>query len=492
MRYPLLIGCLALATHGGDAGVRTPARIAASAADTAPAVMLVRRAMSADTGHDWTRFGWDVGRSSTSTAPAAIDAANVGSLRRQQVEIDGPVDASAVYLHDARVLGSTHDVFFVTTTYGKTLAIDADDGTILWRYTPPGYDGWDGTHQITTSTPVADPDREFLYAASPDGRIQKLAVADGHAVWSTAITKLPQREKIASPLNYWHGRVIATTGGYIGDAPPYQGHVAIIDGASGRLLHVWNSLCSDRPELIDPDSCVESGSAIWGRAGAVIDSTTGNIFVATGNGRWDGRTHWGDAVIELDSNATQLLGNYTPTNTDRLNASDDDLGSTSPVLLGGGYIAQGGKDGKIRLLGLRQIRGDAPHLGGELQTVHTPSGADMFTAPAVMHVGTATWLFAADRGGTAAWTLRDGRLQPTWKNGNGGTSPVVAGGLLYVYDPGGGLRVYEPRTGRQLTNLECDGGHWNSPIVADGRIALPEGSDNGRGAKGVLDIWRPQ
>src|SRR5439155_7144286 len=76
-----------------------------------------------------------------------------------------------------------------------------------------------------------------------------------------------------------------------------QGHVAVLDGASGTLEHVWNSLCSDRPGLLDPASCSESGSAVWGKAGAVIDSTTGNIFVATGNGRWDGRTHWGDAVL---------------------------------------------------------------------------------------------------------------------------------------------------------------------------------------------------
>lgn len=52
---------------------------------------------------------------------------------------------------------------------------------------------------------------------------------------------------------------------------------------------------------------------------------------------------------------------------------------------------------------------------------------------------------------------------------------MIAGGLLYVYDPGGGLRIYSPETGRQIARLECGSGHWNSPIVADGRVALPEG-----------------
>ena len=193
------------------------------------------------TGHDWTRFGWDAGRSNASTAPTGIDASNVGSMIRQQVHLSGTVDASAIYLSDVQVSGGAHNVFFVTTTYGKTIAVDADSGTILWTYTPAAYSSWVGSAQITTSTPVSDPDRQFLYAASPDGHIQKLAVADGHAAWSTAITSLPQREKIASSLNYFAGRIIATTGGYVGDAPPYQGHVAIVDAGSGQLLHVWNS-----------------------------------------------------------------------------------------------------------------------------------------------------------------------------------------------------------------------------------------------------------
>jgi outer membrane protein assembly factor BamB len=441
-------------------------------------------------GHDWTRFGWDAGRSSAPGDSMGITAANVDSLVRQQVTIDGTVDASAIYLHGVQVNGGPHDVFFVTTTYGKTVAIDADSGTVLWEFTPSGYAGWAGSAQITTSTPVADPDRANIYAAAPDGEIRKLAVADGHVVWNTAITLLPTREKIASPLNYYDGRVIATTGGYIGDAPPYQGHVAILDAASGQLLHVWNALCSDTLRLLTPANCAQSDAAIWGRAGAVIDTATGAIYVATGNALWDGVTYWGDATLELNRDATGMLGNYTPTNTAQLNASDLDLGSTSPVLLGGGLVAQGGKDGKIRLLDWSAMQGTTGHLGGEQQSVSTPSGSALFTAPAVLHTGTATWMFAADNGGTAAWTLTDGRLQPAWRNRNAGTSPVVADGLVFVYGPRGGLRVYEAATGRALADLACGAGHWNSPIVVDGRIALPEGNANRHRTTGVLDIWR--
>ena len=439
--------------------------------------------------HDWPRFGFDAGRSSAPGLNAGITAANVDSLVRQQVTLDGTVDASAIYLHGVTVKGATHNTFFVTTTYGKTIAIDADSGTVLWEYTPSGYAGWAGTAQITTSTPVADPDRASLYAAAPDGAIRKLSVADGSVAWTTAITLLPTREKIASSLNYWHGRVIATTGGYIGDAPPYQGHVAVLDAASGQLLHVWNSLCSDTLRLLVPAGCAESDAAIWGRAGAVIDTTNGQLYVATGNALWDGVTYWGDATLSLDSLATTMTGNYTPTNTAQLNTTDADLGSTSPVLMGGGLVVQGGKDGIIRLLTWSAMAGTTAHQGGEAQTVSTPSGTDLFTAPAVLH-GTTTMLFAADNGGTKAWTLTGGQLVQAWSNGNGGTSPVVVDGLAFVYGPGGGLRVYDAATGNPVTTLTCGSGHWNSPIVVDGRIALPEGNANNHSTSGKLDIWR--
>ncbi len=98
-------------------------------------------------------------------------------------------------------------------------------------------------------------------------------------------------------------------------------------------------------------------------------------------------------------------------------------------------------------------------------------------------------MFVADNGGTAAWQLRDSRLHAVWHNGTGGTSPFVADGLLFVYAQQGGLNIYVADTGQKLTTLPCGPGHWNSPIVVDGRIILPEGNANRHATEGVLDIW---
>ena len=451
--------------------------------------MAVTAAVQRAPAQSWPMFGGDVQSTSANLQPTGISAGNIRRLRHRVINLDGLADASAIYIHGATVHGARHDAIFLTTTYGRTMAVDADSGEVLWEYTPASYRDLAGTRQFTNSTPVADPDGQSIYAASPDGYVQKLATSDGRLLWRTSITELPVREKLASPLKLFRGRVIAVTAGYIGDRSPYQGHVAVLDGRSGKLLRVWNSLCSNRTELIRPSSCPQAQSAIWGRAGAIIDSGDGRILIATGNGDWNGTTDWADAVVELDSDATKMLGNYTPTNTEELNDDDLDLGSTSPVLLGGDLLAQGGKDGKIRLLSRQEIAGTTPHKGHELQVVSTPSGGDLLTQPAVWRHRDQTWMFAADDGGTEAWQLEGGRLHEEWRNDTGGTSPFEADGLLYVYAPAGGLNVYEASSGKRIATLPCGPGHWNSPIVVDGRIILPEGNANSRATTGVLDIW---
>src|SRR2546429_5336504 len=130
-------------------------------------------------GGDWPRFGYDAARHNAGPTRTGITAANVGRLRKQRVVLDGTVDASPIYLRGVTVRGRRHDTFFVTTSYGRTLAIDAGTGAILWTFTPSDYSSLAGSYRITNSTPVADPSSRFVYAASPDGLVHKLSVASG-------------------------------------------------------------------------------------------------------------------------------------------------------------------------------------------------------------------------------------------------------------------------------------------------------------------------
>jgi hypothetical protein len=447
---------------------------------------------------DWPEFGLDPSRSDASERATGITAANVALLRRRTVSLPGTVDSSPIYLHRVTVAGASRNVIVVTTSYGRTLAIDADSARVLWTFTPARYSSWAGSAQITTASPIADPGRAFVYAASPDGLIHKLSLAAGSedtsGTWPVSITRDPTREKIAAALNMVGRYVIAATGGYYGDAPSYQGHVVLIDRASGRVAGVFNSLCANRRGVIVPSSCRSSDSAVLSRAGGVVEPGGKRLLFSTGNGPWNGTTDFGDSVIELSLPSLHKRQAFTPTNQSSLNHSDTDLGSSGPALLGHDRVAIAGKDGVLRVLALSRLDGHPPgapeRLGGEVQRLAIPGGAELFTAPAVWHHRGHTTMFIADASGTAAYVLRSGRLYRAWINGNSGTSPVMAGGLLYVYDPGeGGINVYRPSSARPIARLGGRSGHWNSPIVADGHVAEPEGNANDHALTGTIEIF---
>ncbi len=454
---------------------------------------------------DWPTFDYRPARTGVGPADTGITARDLGDLTLRKVDLDGTVDSSAVELHAIDIRGRPRDLIVITTTYGKTIALDASTGARLWEYVPAGIDRYQGTAQVTTASPTVDPDRRYVYAASPDGYIHKLALATGHQVWSRQVTFDPRHEKLASALNVSGPWVVIATGGYYGDAPPYEGHVMTINRTSGRVAHVWNAECSYRHRLIAAASCsvtnTQGDDAIWARGGAVIEPGSGRILVATGNGPFNGSTNWGDSVLELTPDASRLLHSWTPPNQAQLDASDTDVGSTAPALLpavNGMHLAvQGGKDGKLHLLDLDRLNGTrggaSARLGGELDEVSSPGSTQVFTAPAVWTSGGRAYVFVADNSGTAAYVLVGGhrpRLRVAWQNSTSGTSPVVAGGLLYVYDQSDALMtIRQPTSGVLLKSLPSQTGHWNSPIVVGGRIILPTGNYMSQSSTGVLDIY---
>jgi outer membrane protein assembly factor BamB len=451
-------------------------------------------------GGDWLMFGFDPQSSSSGPAHTGITAGNLHTLRRITVHLPGTVDSSAVELSGVPVAGATRDVAIMTTAYGRTVALDAASGRVLWVFSPASAGRLQGSPQVTTAAPVLDPDRQYVYVTSPDGFVRKLTVAGGHQVWGTRVTSDPTREKLAAALKLADGELIAVTDGYDGDAPAYQGHVVTIDPANGRITHVFNTLCSNVHTLIDPPSrCHASDSAIWGRPGSVIEPDTGNILVATGNGPFNGHTDWGDSVLEL-SPSLRLLHNWTPRDQQQLDSGDADLGSTEPALLpfhGGLRLAvQGGKSGLLNLLNLNRLDGTAgaaqPRTGGELQTVEAPGRTDVFSQPAVWRSSSGrVYVFVTTGAGTEAYYVTAGHhLRRSWQNSQAGTSPVVAGGLLYVFDEQRGvLDVLNPASGHLYRALPAAPGHWNSPIVVGGRIILPVGDYHDHAGSGIAYIY---
>ncbi|HEY2318535.1 MAG TPA: PQQ-binding-like beta-propeller repeat protein [Solirubrobacteraceae bacterium] len=501
----LLAGCaLAAAACGGHDVSASSARSLSETTATATAATTAPSAQPSAAAADWLQFGDDAQSSGAGPADTGITAATAAGLRLREVRIDGVADSAAVQVSGVVVHRSRRDVIVVTTSYGRAIAIDAGTGRTLWEFHPAGVNSAPGNPQVTTASPAADPDRRFVYSASPNGVIHKLALATGHQVWSRRITFDPGHEKIASSLHISGRWVVAVTGGYIGDAPPYDGHVVTIDRVTGRVNHVWNSECSDRHRLIAASSCpvtnTRGDNAIWGRAGAIMEPGSGRILVTTGNGPFDGRTSWGDSVLELAPDASRLLHNWTPTNQVQLDRGDVDLGSTSPALLplfhGRRLAVQGGKAGVLDVLDLDRLNGTrggaGRRLGGQVSETSAPGGAQVFTQPAVWSSGGRTYVFVADGAGTAAYQLIDAahpRLRRVWSDGAAGTSPVVAGGLLYVFDPGGTLNIRRPLTGGLVRALPAGSGHWNSPIAAGGRIVEPTGAYGSGASSSTIDIW---
>lgn len=258
-------------------------------------------------------------------------------------------------------------------------------------------------------------------------------------------------------------------------------------------------------------------SGIWaGDTGPAADPA-GNIFVATGNGRFDavsGGRDYGDSLLKLGLAGPQLLVRdyFTPFNQQELDAEDKDLGSGGPLLLPDQpgphphLLVISGKGGLIYLL-------DRDHLGGyhsrsDSQIVQTlPGGPDENFGAAAYWNGHVYFIFTGEV--PKDFTLSRGRLSTEPARGSrrfldpGATPTVSANGskdgivwaltskrwnqpdgpaaVLYAFDAANIAReLYSSET-----NPSRDGAgiglRFNIPTVVNGRVYV--------GAKGELDVY---
>ncbi|HEV3090597.1 MAG TPA: PQQ-binding-like beta-propeller repeat protein [Candidatus Cybelea sp.] len=447
-------------------------------------------------GVDWPVWGFDPARSSFNPAERTLTAANVHNLReRWQTRLGDVADTAPIYLHSVRVGRTYRPMLFETLRNGETLGIEATTGTVVWRFRTSG-------PNYTHSAPAADASGSAIYAPGIDGRVHRLDPSTGREIhaqgFPATITLIPETEANESALNVANGYLYATISGYDGDRAPYDGHVVAIDLSSGKKT-VFNSLCSDKRGLLDGTACIQQRSGIWSRGGAVVDpapAMNGRIYAATGNGDFNAnrRGHnYGDSVISLSADLSDLYGSYTPTDYTELQHGDGDLGSTSPAMLPEEkssttpwMLVQGGKDRILKLVN----RAALPGVGNELQLIKLPGA--LFATPAVWTSNSGqAWIFLGFPDVVQAYRLEtdsgSSRLVRVWnaspgQTGKEGTTAVLANGMVFIaYD--GALFALNALNGNVLWDSArhpktIGNVHWSSPIVVNGWVYCSDESAN--------------
>jgi outer membrane protein assembly factor BamB len=448
--------------------------------------------------NDWPVFGYDAARSGFDSSEHTLSVANVAGLHEKwQVSLGSVGDSAPIFIQRVRVGNGYRSMLFETTMDGATVALEASSGRRIWRFSTSG-------PNITTAAPAADPSGASIYVSGVDGEVHKISASAGRELkapgFPARVTWMPNTEKVSSALNIAGGYLYVTTSGYRGDATLYEGHIVGVRLSSGDSF-VFSTLCSRYRELPRPGTCTQQRSGIWGRAGVVVDpdpTMQGRIYVATGDGDFNansGGDDYGDSLLTLTPDFSTLLGTYTPAAFKWLESKDLDLGSTAPALLSQQpssqtpwMLVQGGKDGVLRLLDRRALRG----VGHELQTIRLP--ASLFSSPAVWTDPSANpWIFiglynqvdayrleTSSSGASqlvSAWQWRAGRTRV-------GTSPVVANGVVFVafdraivaLDALNGTELWS--SAEPFSNHTIGPVHWQSPIVVNGSVYCAD--QNGR------------
>jgi outer membrane protein assembly factor BamB len=529
-------GPAAMATTAASPIARAPTDTVAASptatASPAPTASATATALTATSGPaptatavpaacDWLQFNFDPQHSGNNPRETTLGPGNVADLKQLfRVSLPAIADGAPAYLSGVETPGGRRDLLFLTTKAGHIVALDAHSGQQVWMHQYPA-----GSCRInlgsqpcyTTSSPAIDPGRQYVYSYGLDGYVHKYQVGDGTEVtsggWPELTTRKPYNEKGSSALSQATAQdgtayLYMTNGGYLGDRGDYQGHVTAINLADGSQ-RVFNTNCSDQAvhfvEKPGQPDCPAVQSAVWARAGVVYDPATDHIYFATGNGPFDpARYDWGDSVLAVHPDGSGAGGNpvdsYTPADYQRLQNRDLDLGSTAPAILpvpAGSTVAhlglQGGKDAVLRLLDLENLSGQGGpgHTGGEVQVLSGVAHGDIFTAPAVWvdPASGTTWVFLVDPQAISGLRLGlDGsgtpRLERAWVVNGGGSSPIVANGVLY-YAGYSGIRALDPTSGKVLWQDTSLGGiHWESPIVANGVLYITD-------ERGALTAYAP-
>lgn len=301
------------------------------------------------------------------------------------------------------------------------------------------------------ATPVLGPPdpsgTRLVYAASSDGRLHTLNIADGEDE-TPPVDFLPPNAKAYS-LNLYDNYIYSTTA----------------QGCGGNSNRIWDiGLADHKVASFEP----RGGGGLWGREGAAI-GFDGTVFAPTGDGEFDpSQNMYSEALVAVTPKDLQLKDYYSPPNAAFMWKRDLDMQVTPAVFKykDKELVVTASKECRIFLLDGNELGGD-DHRTALVRTPKVCNEEVNFAAAGIWG-SMASWQDAAGTrwvlapiwgpahpdfkppisygpvttGAIVAFKVeeKDGKivLTPAWlsRNMDMAEPPVVANGIVFAYGSG--------------------------------------------------------
>ena len=484
----------------------------------------------------------------TVLTPAKVNVARFGKLFSFQV--DGDVYAQPLFLPRVEIPGKgLHDVIFVATEHDSVYAFDAagKPSEPLWHVsflnaaagisTVPAREvscPFIAPNIGITPTPVVDLQTGTIYVLARTKESRGVMSGDRYAQKLHALAITTGAEKFGGPVEIKASVKGTGAGASQGEVPfdplrelPRAGLLL----SNGQVYLTWGSSCDVGPYhgwvmAYDAHTLAQTAvfntspdaeeSGIWQSDNAPAADEEGNVYAATGNGRFTvaaGGRDYGDSLLKLGlvNGSLAVRDFFTPFNEKALNRDDDDLGSGGPLVLPTQLSAHphlvliGGKDGGLYVLDRDRLgKYQSDTNSHAVQVIRFRGG--VYSAPAywnrhVYVLASNDYLsdFSLDKGKLSDLPVAMG----TQRFGNPGATPAISAngardGIVWLLDTKAWngadrpavLHAYDAaNVARELYHSEQAPGRdrvgktlrFTTPTVVNGRVYVE--------AKGQVDVY---
>lgn len=367
--------------------------------------------------------------------------------------LDGAVYAEPLVVNNHVIVATENNTIY---------SLDANTGGIIWHtHISTPVDGHaSGCGNISplgiTGTPVYDPQTGLVFAvATISGyhhQLVGLNINTGILMMQRTVDPpngnpdlFLQRAALALASNM----IYINFGGNNGDCGQYHGTILATSTSGQGPLYSFQ--------------IVHRGGGMWGTSGPAIDAS-GRVYVSTGNSfyttnPWD----YSDGVLRL-SPTLQLQDGFAPSQWQKDNSKDVDLGSTGPLLLPNNQLFIAGKSKIGYLLNTNNLGG----IGGQITSLKICGQKAAGGAAAVNEQ-----VIVPCSDGIRSVTVTNGsQLVLNWKNTNIVMPPIVGGNTIYGLNASGTLFAVNLATGTLRTSIALGKtlAHFATPTLSGQHI----------------------